>query len=342
MSHPAPDPEDHAVLLHLLHPAPNDTPAAHGAADCLRADWNAPAGGGFDCAALWQRNAAQVTDLRGVTAALARQPGPAAAGLGRGDGGAAAAVAPAPVGALSREPAAPGATTAELVLPIGGSPGPRARTLPVLRGSAMSPLLLRPLLATLALTGCFTASWAQNAPHPAVQAFTRQFQSLCMQSLGQLDALRQRLRQDPGVRALDAEQARPFLHGQSGDAWWLSDPDSPDGFTLALLHDGMHCLLHQRQAPTGAIEQAFQALVRQAPAPLQARPMGDETRPDTPSGRHRFMRYVWMLPNGVPHQGYFLTTVDHLNGGAPAQVFASSVQFPALSTPRPAAAGRGP
>lgn len=170
------------------------------------------------------------------------------------------------------------------------------------------------LLAMLPLLG-------QAAPAPVdgkvqAKAFADLYASLCLEHLGDLDALRARL---SSVPRLKPESAAFFLSGQPGDAWAVSDQRGD--FVVALPANARICLVYARHADIDAVQRQFTALVEEAPYPFVFTKL---PTPATAAGNHtvRTLSYAWKSP-GSGRRTLFTLNLDPA-GTARPQVMASA------------------
>jgi hypothetical protein len=128
---------------------------------------------------------------------------------------------------------------------------------------------------------------------PIAESFVRTYARTCLKHIDDLDGLRTQLAAAP---ALPSDKAKPFLQGEPGTAWPV--PDKSGGtFVLAMPSTKKVCLLFARKIDAKAVENEFQRIAQNAPAPLASKKLRDDRAADTQQGATRLLSYEWSRPN---------------------------------------------
>ncbi|PYG03504.1 MULTISPECIES: hypothetical protein [unclassified Thioalkalivibrio] len=141
-----------------------------------------------------------------------------------------------------------------------------------------------------------------DAGEAEADAFTRAYADSCLSGVSDLEALRAEQDEDDLLRP---EVAAPFLGGQEGDAWRL---ESEAGrFVLALPDGDTFCAVHARRADVEHAHEAFVRLISEAPDPIEAREVSDDTREVPGRGPTRTVSWEWAVPEAPLKQLFTLT-----------------------------------
>lgn len=156
------------------------------------------------------------------------------------------------------------------------------------------------LMLTLTSNVCFGSEGDDQA-----NSFVKNYASLCLKNILNLEALRERLKLIP---KLPPEKAAMFLAGYPGDAWPI--PDKHGEFVLALPIGKNFCAVHVRRASTETAIKFFTELVATPPSPITAKQVKNEQAQADVNGQTQTVSYEWSLPNTARKMLFTLTTAS--------------------------------
>lgn len=148
------------------------------------------------------------------------------------------------------------------------------------------------IFATLIVLTLGTNVCLANEGDDQANSFARLYSSLCMKSLPNLEALREKLRPIP---SLPPEKAALFLGGNPGNAW--SVPDKYGEFVLALPISKNYCALHVRRANVDTALKLFTEMVANPPHPFTSTLVKNERTQSVTNGLTETISYEWSIPN---------------------------------------------
>lgn len=141
-----------------------------------------------------------------------------------------------------------------------------------------------------------------GAGEAEADAFTRAYADSCLSGVSDLEALRAEQDEDDLLRP---ELAAPFLGGEEGEAWRL---ESDAGrFVLAVPEGDTFCAVHARSADVEHAREAFVGLVSEAPDPIEAEEVRDDTRDVPGRGPTRTVSWEWAAPEAPFKQLFTLS-----------------------------------
>lgn len=162
---------------------------------------------------------------------------------------------------------------------------------------------MRYVRSTLLAITLATSASAASAADPQAEAFFRIYTGACVQYIGDLSVLREKLRAAP---QLPTDKAGLFLRGSPGIAYPV--PDKNGTFVVALPADKHMCALFARRVDAAAVEESFLKLARNAPRPYVARLVSEEPGTSSVNGRTKTIMYEWAAEGALRKIVLTLTT----------------------------------
>ncbi|MBV0932630.1 NMCC_0638 family (lipo)protein [Marinobacterium weihaiense] len=143
--------------------------------------------------------------------------------------------------------------------------------------------------------------------------------SFCAKHFSDYGALRASLTEQQ-LPKLPPQQAQHFLQGRSGDAWPVPYKGEFGQYVLVLTEGDSFCAVMARRSDAVATRQWFRQLAMAAPAPLQARALGEEQVLTPLNGEALTQSWQWATEHAPRRLQLTLTTAKDPQAAIQAMV----------------------